>query len=273
MREEVAIALLQERYVTLETIKLNYFNLPEGEIDRYRIHTEEWNRFSEALTYLFFYENRLGKLIELINWCEFALVITEYQASNMLDSLVKNKNSLILGLLQEVQDNFYNAHNALFTILNSRYIKSHNFSNELKNLDDFQYKLAAFRPEKVIGVGLICPPGVREPNPGSISIRIVGERNCYYDETLIPDPDAIFFNRRLNKLPEEIENLKDDLKAKLELYVNVRDTAVMFGVYRDILKEDKLILNRIASLVSLNNPKFIKRSANGFFIGISNESF
>ena len=266
VREEVAVALLQERYVTLEAIKLNYFNLPEDELSRYKVHTAGWDRFSEALTYLFSYENRLGKLVDLLNWCEFALVITEYQASDMLDSLVENKNSMILDLFQEVRNNFYNAHNTLLSVLNSQYLKTHNFSNDLNNLDDFRYELADSRQEYYTDVRLICPES-------DLDVPVPISSDCYEDKTITPDKEAILFNERLTNLPSEIENLKNDLQEKLEFYVNVRDSAVMCGVYRDILKEDKLILNRIASFVPLNNPKFIQRSANGFFIGISNESF
>ncbi len=226
--EVVAGHLLEERYSTLTAIRLNYFNLNAAERRRYRINTTGWDRFSEALTYMVTRENRLSKLIELLFWCEFALVVTEGRAVKVIRSLVLDKGSMIVPLFQQLRDDLRAAHNALLTTLSSQYVISHNLSDSLNDLDDLTFELAQDKPEGRDVFWLDCPDG-QIPNGGCV------ERTGWRSY-----PENIAFNREKAKIPNRVNEQTAELKVRLEGYLAARDALLAILQYMDILSDDAL---------------------------------
>lgn len=226
--EVVANHLLEERYSTLNSIRLNYFNLNAAERRRYRINTTGWDRFSEALTYMVTRENRLSKLIELLFWCEFALIVTEGRAVKVIRSLVLDKGSMIVPLFQQVRDELRASHNALLTTLSSQYVALHNFSDSLDDLDNLTFELVQDKAEGRDVFVMDCPRG-QVPNGGCVERW--GWRRY---------PENIEFNREKAKIPTRVNEQTAELKAKLEAYLAARDALLAILQYMDILSEDAM---------------------------------
>ena len=144
---------LGKHYSVLDTIKKNYFLLNPEEKKRYRINTFGWDRISEALSYLAFNEFRLRKIIELIKWFEFSLIVTDGKAIRVIRSMAFEKGSKIVPLFSELRDKLRSSHNDLLTLLTSQYVASHNLSENLQNLDDLQYQLNEDKKEETVESG------------------------------------------------------------------------------------------------------------------------
>lgn len=231
--EVVAVHLLEERYTTLISIRLNYFNLNALERHRYRINRTGWDRFSEALTYMVTRENRLSKLVELLFWCEFALVVTEGRALKVIRALVLDKGSMIVPIFQQLRDELRASHNALLTILSSQYVVSHNLSDNLDDLDELTYVLAEDKPEGRSVFYLDCPEG-RIPNGGCKEVqewRVI--------------PQNVAFNQEKTQVTNRIENQKTELGVRLESYLAARDALLSIIQYIDVLSEDALDMTSI----------------------------
>ncbi|WP_128918014.1 hypothetical protein [Bradyrhizobium nanningense] len=145
VQEIVDFALLDERYATLQAIKLNILEL---KLDRrYRITEPGWRELSEALTYLFLHENRISYLFKLILACELALAATRNQAQPFIVRLLKDK----ITLLHDLRDDYKNRISLELTMLKgmldqTQYIAGHNLS---ENLDDFDKLTYAKQPDRL----------------------------------------------------------------------------------------------------------------------------
>lgn len=227
----VSEALLSERYATLHAIKSNYLNLGYHARRRYRINTAGWDRLSETITYLVFHENRISKIIELIVWCEFALVASENRGSKVIKGLVLNKSGMIMPLFHELRDRLKRSHNDLLARLESQYVQDHNLDDQLADLDELKYTLFPDRDETTITWVLWCPPG-RIPNGGG----------CKDGPVTNSVPANIKFNKNKKRIPGEIKKQLDVLKEDLVSYCAARDAILALVSYLEIVSEDEVQL-------------------------------
>ncbi|MCB1497315.1 MAG: hypothetical protein KDJ86_16150 [Bauldia sp.] len=224
--EVVEVALLEERYATLTSILSNYFNLGEAERRRYRINSAGWDRVSEALTYLVLHENRISRLLDLIFWCEFALVASEYRGAPVIKSLITGKHGMIIPLFLEVKERLEDSHKDLLKLLESRFVRRHNLSDDLADLDQLTFRLEDDKAETMLRVVIACPPG-RIPN------------GCPEHVVYEPIPANIEFNRRKRKVPARIEAQKRIVARRRDEYAAVRDALLMLLRYLEIVTEDE----------------------------------
>lgn len=229
--ERVGLALLNERYNSLESIRINYLNLNEVERKRYRINTIGWDRLSEALTYLVRHENRISKLFDVLSWCEFAIVASEGRGAPVVRSLIDTKGHMVIPLFEELRDQLQSAHNELIGLLSGQYVAEHNFGNDTSNLDGIEYVLVSRKREYTTEWFIAPAPGVKIVNGGTIEERTVSL------------PKNIVFNENLELFDQRFASIKDKLAKKLQEYLAVRDLLVMFVSYSEIVDEDRAWLD------------------------------
>ena len=144
VQEIVDDAFLDERYASIQAIKLNITKLKLGK--KYRITEPGWREFSNVLTYLFLHENRISYLFKLIFACELALVATRNQAKPFVVALLIGSDGKggKITLLKELRDG-YIGHIALEIrtlkemLDNTEYIASHNLSEALDKLENLSF--------------------------------------------------------------------------------------------------------------------------------------
>jgi hypothetical protein len=226
VEEVVDIALLEERYSTLKSIRNNYFLLNEEEQGRYRINTAGWDRISEALTYISDHENRLSKIIEIITWCEFALVVTEGKSIRVVKEIAFGKGSMIVPLLDELEAIMMASYSDLLNTLESAYVENHNLSETLPALEDIRYDLVDDKQEWRWAFVLDCPPG-KIPNGGCV------ERE--FKKTIVAN---VNFNRKKQEKPAAINARVKKLKVDIRNYCAARDAILALMSYHDMLIED-----------------------------------
>lgn len=132
--EIVQTALLEERYSDLDDVRENFMTLRRWR--RVSIRSQEWQRYSAGLNYIFDYENRISRLFDLIPLSEFALCITRNRAEPLiilrLEQKIQNLDDLIDEFKKRIE---VDLEKLLLDLNNINYISSHNLSEEL---DDFK---------------------------------------------------------------------------------------------------------------------------------------
>ena len=159
--ERVNLALLNEHYNTLNSIRTNYLNLNEEERKRYRINSVGWDRLSEALSYLVHHENRISKLFEVLSWCEFAIVASECRGAPVIRSLITTKSHMVIPLFEALRDRLLTTHNELSSLLGSQYVSEHTFGNNTTDLDSIDYELAPRKIEHTTEWFVAPAPGIK----------------------------------------------------------------------------------------------------------------
>ena len=230
------LSSLQKHYLVLDIIKKNYFLLNPEEKKRYRINTFGWDRISEALNYLVFNEFRLRKIIELIRWFEFSLIVTEGKAIQVIRSMTFDKVSKIVPLFSELRDKLRSSHNALLTLLTSQYVASHNLSENLQNLDDLQYQLSEDKKEETVEWVLDCD--IKDGGLFSSSLARPIADGCRKFLVRFEIPENIEFNKVRKEIPKKIKESLDTLKNDLDKYAATSDVLLMLLSYFDLLSKD-----------------------------------
>lgn len=226
VEEVVGIELLNERYSTLKSIRNNYFLLNEEERERYRINTAGWDRISEALTYLADHENRLSKIVEIISWCEFALVVTEGKTVQVVKEIAFGKGSMIIPLFDRLEEIMMRSYSDLLNTLESSYVESHNLSVDLADLEDLSFQLVDDKPEWRMGIALDCPRG-QIPNGGCREVEVVKRLG-----------ENVKFNERKAAIPDLISAKVEKLKVDILNFCAARDAILSLLSYHDMLIED-----------------------------------
>jgi hypothetical protein len=138
VREEVELALLNEKYSNLKAIKDDIVYLDNRR--RYRINEPGWTELRQAMTYLFMYENRISQLFRLMEGCELTLAATRNRAKPIVMTWMEEK----IGLLDELRHDLESAiegytQSLLLLLENHAYINSHNLSTSLLNIDSLVF--------------------------------------------------------------------------------------------------------------------------------------
>ena len=176
--------------------------------------------------YLVLHENRISRLLDLIFWCEFALVASEYRGAPVIKSLITGKHGMIIPLFLEVKERLEDSHKDLLKLLESRFVRRHNLSDDLADLDQLTFRLEDDKAETMLRVVIACPPG-RIPN------------GCPEHVVYEPIPANIEFNRRKRKVPARIEAQKRIVARRRDEYAAVRDALLMLLRYLEIVTEDE----------------------------------
>lgn len=138
VREVVETALLNERWATLKRIHDDIIYLNNYRI--YRINKPGWKDLSEALNYLFLYENRLSYVFKLIESCEMALGATRGRATPVILVWLKEKIDLIELLYNDLDIEIQKELMRLQEDLNNtNYIKEHNLDSNLEHISKLSY--------------------------------------------------------------------------------------------------------------------------------------
>lgn len=244
VNERVNLALLNERYNTLASIRTNYINLNDEERKRYRVSTVGWDRLSEALTYLFRHENRISKLFEILGWCEFALVASEGRGASVIQSLINTKCHMVIPLFEELRDQLLTSHNELTGLLGSQYVANYSFGDDTTDLDNIHYDLASRKIEYTTEWFIVSAPGKTIINGGAEVERTVSL------------PANIEFNKKLDIFEDNFKDAKNDLVTKLQQYLEVRDLLLMFLSYTETVEKDHLwlVANPLSTQIDSDFP-------------------
>ncbi|PTQ76063.1 hypothetical protein [Celeribacter persicus] len=252
--EVVGTHFLEEKYSELISIQNTYFSLNRFERRRFRINATGWETYSAGLTYLMLNEYRLSKIIPLLKWCEFALIITEGRATKVIRDLVFGKSGVMLPLFLDVRDNMRKAHNDLLTALQSKYITSHNFSDQLIDLDKLSYVLASDLPESGRRHVMDCPPGF-----------IINGR-CREFVVTYTIRENVKFNEEKRNFPNEIARLKAALVERRDQYAAVRDSILSLLSYFEMVGDDAVELSSIHLTTNLANPEDVPEGEARFLL-------
>ncbi len=224
VREEVAVALLQERYAKLKNIKNNILIL--GNYRRYRINRQGWIELSETLTYLFDYENRLSYMFELIAGCELALAATRNRAKPFVVNMLNEKVTLISELHDELLSQIYTQIEQLLADLNNRsYVANHNLTTDLGSVSQLEYKGQSNRNRTVRYQERVC-----ETRRGGCADDRYGV--CWNEWRERQEPDHPFHSARdahLRKVAKKVSAIKADLSQLGNLAAIIEE----FGRYLD----------------------------------------
>lgn len=221
----VDVALLNERYSSLERIKNNFLLIPGGE-DRYLVHTIGWDELSENLTYLYLFENRISYLFNLFALSEFSILASNFQGTPIIKNLVDKKRECVQNLYNKVEDNYFEILNQFVSkIDNKKYIKSHNFSPKLNTLNEF--KLIE-QPNKIETEEYKVEKCETEyHNQGGRYNSGNEYRVCKYETKTRPNKTNINFNKtkaeHINSIKiilSKLENIVSDL-IELRVIINI----------------------------------------------------
>jgi len=193
---------LNNRYHTLDTIINNY----ESFGNRVSITSNGFLKLSEALRYIFKYENRVSRLPELLYYCDFTLLVTSNKAMEMVTDLVEDKRDLVYQLIQKIDSEIKATAQSVSTKLHTKFISKSNVSS-ITSLDELTYSFYPARKEtRSIWSG------------GSL-------RDGYYYDA--PIPENIAYNKKRLKtvgdLKKTVEGLASRINHKNELHVIVND--------------------------------------------------
>lgn len=236
--EIIDTALLEERYSSLDRITKNYFLLPGGE-DRYLINTDGWDELSDLLTYIFRNENRISTFFEAIKYCEFAIMVSDFQGTPIIANIIENKLLFIDDLREKLELSCKDKAQDLLNTLNStNYILSHNFNDTFSSFEDFVWSPQPRKPETRtetysvrVRTGRECDAGER----GAVCF------NTYENQTRTrtkPDQQGINFNKKRKEIIDSIPIKKQDLINELKNFKEVSDLIAMFTFYLKVIKDD-----------------------------------
>ena len=236
--EIVDNALIEERFSSLDRIINNYFLLPGGD-DRYLINTQGWDELSDILNYIFRNENRVSTFFDIIKYCEFAIMVSDFQGTPFIKNMVENKllyiNDLFNTIATKCEDNI----EVVLNDLNSNeFISSHNFNSDLKSLDELKWEP---KPTKVevetyrvrVRTGRECDAGER----GGFCTTTYG----YENRTRIIQ-SGIDHNKKRKRILSRVPKKIEILKINLNNYSEIRDFMRMLNFYNKTIEEDYLDL-------------------------------
>ena len=145
--EIVETALLEERYSSINSIRLNVANLNNWR--HFRINKPGWLILSEKVTYLVEHEDRLSHMIKLIEICELALAVTRGRAKKIVLEWLKMKYRLIYELFSDLHKVIIHDLATLKELLDDQnYIKSHNLSQSLPDFHKLSFTPQATRTKQ-----------------------------------------------------------------------------------------------------------------------------
>jgi hypothetical protein len=240
VQEIVDVALLEERYATIISIKLNITTL---KLDKnYRITEPGWRELSGAITYLFLHENRISYLFRLLLACELALAATRNQAKPFIVSLLKSKLELLKALDTDFMQRISGELDTLKAMLDqTQYIVSHNLSN---NIDDFSKLTYVKQPNRTRTVDYMERVCVTRTGH-------CGEEHevCHNETRQRQEPDTPFHSARDN-LVGQIEQRRAVITQMLIELKNIRSVIAEFEKY----------LKRVQALAALGDTVMLFHS-------------
>lgn len=243
------VSTLNQRYSDTINIQNNYLQLPENEHLRYRIHTHEWDRLMENLTYLFNFENRVSYIPMLIQICELAQVVSEKKGTTVVKNLVEDKYERVLKLLSDY-DNLYNNQLTDLEKLMRSYVMKYKIKASLNGFV-FSYSLIPKEPEKktflYYGPALTGDDWDGEPIEVSEWIH-----------------ENIASNKDMMKHQSKISSTHDEFNHTHRTMIELVTMKVLLETYIETLNEDLNSINN--DKIELNEDLSIK-SNNELFIG------
>ena len=249
-RDKAAVRL-DQRYDALAAIRDSYVLLPPGERRRYVVNTAGWDRLSAALSHVVLRDGRLSRLPDLLYWCEFALIVSDYRGLPVVRNLMKGKGNLIAASYLEAKELFEGAHYDLLKVLESRYVRSHNLKRALSDVDDLSFELMDDRAEDAPRVFLAN-------GAGHVLTACV--------EVLVHEqvPANIAFNREKAAQPAAIAAGVGELKRRMSAYCAMRDALLGLARYLRVLDRDRAALEARPSTM---------RPEDGFEIPLTETAF
>lgn len=221
--EVVDTRFLLERYSEISTIRDTFLTLRGGRA--YGIRSQEWLMYSSAMGYLFDHENRVSRVFDLINVCEIALVITKERASPLVLLRLENKIEAINDLAEDLFGEIEGKLKKLKIDLdNTRFVITHNFSEDLGSFDDLTYQLHPNRTKTQHYTKQVCHWETRGRYDHQVKV-------CKDVRKTRQVPDEAFHsarNRHNSLLKAQISTLREDIneyghllaaKGSLEKYL------------------------------------------------------
>ncbi|MCK1366375.1 hypothetical protein [Bradyrhizobium sp. 62] len=254
VQEIVDVALLDERYATIQSIKLNITKLKLGK--SYRITEPGWRELSGTVTYLFLHENRISYLFRLILACELALAATRNEAKPFIIALLQGKLDLLRALETDFKQRLASELDTLKSMLDqTQYIVSHNLSN---SLDDFSKLIYVKQPDRMRTIQYserVC----------HTKIGHCGEEHevCHDEPRQRQEPDTPFHSARDNFV-SQIEQRRAIIIAMLNDLKNVRSVIAEFEKYLKRVNElhahspNVMLFHSITSVTALVHPSALK---------------
>ncbi|MGJ3257724.1 MAG: hypothetical protein ACFE0K_15530 [Alcanivorax sp.] len=228
--------MLAERYTTCRNIKDNFILLQGGR--RYRLRSEEWLSFSEAMSYLFEHEYRPSKTFSLIGVCEIALVITKERS---LPFVLHHVNKKIQETRELSEDVVYTLEERLVVLKsklnNSKFIKSHNLNTNLGDFNDLSYEKSPDRQVKQYYKEKVCE-WVWVPGP--YADRRV--KKCRDEKRSRMVPDKKFHGAR-DKFVAGIEGEIREIKVIIDRVHQLNAIAHSYEVYLMRIEQNSKILS------------------------------
>ncbi|WP_299278945.1 hypothetical protein, partial [uncultured Psychroserpens sp.] len=252
VEEIVQTALLEERYSDLDDVRENFLTLRRWK--RVSIRSQEWQRYSSSMNYVFDHENRISRLFELINICEFALCITRNRAKSLVILRLDQKIESISLLVDEFKESIESNLDKLKIDLDkTKYILSHNLSPDLSDFNNLNFKKQPNKTKTERYHVQECEWRRRSGGPR-------GERDDMYRycENIAKTrqvPDVTFHNARdkhIAKINSEISKIRiqisqfAELNAVLKALGNYRNR-ISFKSFDEINQNDK-------ALILIDNP-------------------
>lgn len=243
VNEVVDEALLRERYSVIRDVRDNFLILRGGR--SYRISSQSWRTFSEAMQYLFEYEHRLSKTFELISVCEIALAITKERSLPLVIHRAKNKRFSINELKNEVLGEVDTKLVTLKSLLdNKTYIRSHNLSEDLGDINELAFEampnrnLTQYYNERVCETRDVGRHGI----PRQVCRDVRRSRQV---------PDNAFHNARDSHI-SKIKMLISQLQKLLARLLELNGVIATYDVYIGrISSESKILIDGYLSHQSL----------------------
>ncbi len=250
VRNELNISTLDERYSSIISIQNNYFNLPEEERLRYRIHTQGWDRLTENLTYIFKFENRVSHIPRLIQICEFAQVVSERKGAAVVKQIIEEKKERLVKLFNEYEKQYNKYLTNFENILMTKYVKEYSIKATLNSFD-FSYSLASKKPETetFLHYGPARPGGHWNGEPIEVTRRL---------------PENIKFNEEMMKHQNKISSTHNEFTIMHRNMIELVTMKLLLETYYQAINED---LNLISNEnIELSKDVRIKSNSD-FFIG------
>lgn len=224
--EVVDVALLTERYSTVDDIRDNFLVLRGGR--SYSLRSLEWLNFSNAMGYLFDHESRISKVFSLIEVCEIALVITKKRSLLLVIVRLDEKISALRPLFEDLTADIESRLQKLKIDLDkTTFIRDHNLSPDLPTWGELRYTP---QPDREIEESYTEQECHYEERPGRYADRLV--RVCRDVRRTRRVPDRAFHAARdahVNGIRAQIAIISDllatigPLKEALDALVAYRD--------------------------------------------------
>lgn len=228
--EVVEVALLTERYSTVDDIRDNFLVLRGGR--SYSLRSTEWLNFSNAMGYLFTHESRISKVFSLIEVCEVALIITKKRSLLLVIVRLDEKISAIRPLFDDLTANIETRLLKLKIDLDNRsFILDHNLSADLPTWGELRYTP---QPDREIDESYTEQECHYEERPGRYADRLV--RVCRDVRRTRRVPDRAFHAARdahVHGIRAQIATISD-LLANLGPLKEALDALI---TYRDLIAE------------------------------------